>query len=289
MQSEPLLVWFTALFFAVAAITWLYCVTVISARIQQDFQQEYAQKLQRNLTELWLFIPWQHWVALWLLVCLFIVAVLVILNTNWWLVLLGLTLGSVAPWVALRWLRKKRQHTFTKQLPDALMLLANAIATGGSLQRSIDFVSREMPPPLGQEFALVVRHIRLGQSVTSALTQLHQRMPLGDVQRVVLTIEMTQQIGGQQAKILQRCAYSLRRKLSLQDRIESISAQGRLQGKVMSLLPLLLLVVFASMETDAMRLLSEHPLGWILLTSLLVLLALGQWWIARLVKIPVPL
>ncbi|TRW49480.1 hypothetical protein FM042_01035 [Aliidiomarina halalkaliphila] len=289
MHSEVLLAWLTALLFALAAITWAYCVIVISLRIKHDYQQEYVEKLQRNLTELWLFIPWKHWVALWLLVCMFVVVVLLTLNIGWWLVVTGLIIGSCAPWLALRWLRKKRQQTFIKQLPDALMLLANVLATGGSLHRSIDFVSREMPPPLGQEFSLVVRHIRLGQSLAAGFTQLYQRIPHGDVQRVVLTIALTQQVGGQQARILQRCAYSLRKKLSLQQRIESISAQGRLQGKVMSCLPLLLLLVFGWMESDAIRVLSGEPLGWVLLFSLVTLLTVGQWWIARLVKIPVPL
>ncbi len=289
MLPESVLAWLTAGLFALAAITWVYCFILLSARIQHDYQQEYVQKLQRNLTELWLFIPLQQLLALWLLTSLCVVVILFVLNVHWGWICGALLLVTVTPGLLLHGLRRSRRHTFLKQLPDALMLLANSVATGASLQRSVEFVSREMPPPLGQEFSLVVRQLRLGQSIPLALQSLHQRMPNGDVQRVILTLELTQQVGGQQARILRRCAQSLRKKLSLQQRIESISAQGRLQGKVMSFLPLLLVVVFAWMESHAMSMLREHPVGWALIFLLVLLLVLGQWWIARLVKITVPL
>lgn len=279
----------SVMFFASAFTLWAVAVVFILKAGYRSYGSVYSERIQSTLADIWLFIPLRSLLQLWFLGCVAVVFLSLLSQRSGLTFTLLILIWSIAPWISYHWLKQRRLALFLRQLPDAILLLANSMATGNTMHRGLHFVAQHMPAPLGQEFAVVVRHLKLGFSLADAFQPLTQRMASDDVQRMIMTLLLTAQAGAQQAKMLHTSAQTLRKKQFLQQRIQTISAQGRLQGKVMSAVPLLLLLAFFWLEPEVMRQLIEHPLGWLTGGLIAVLVVSGLFWIQRLLRIPVPL
>lgn len=265
-----------------AAILGLAMKQVVNA-----YRQHYEQQWQNNLTALFLFIPVRELVVVWLLLILLVVIISVFLTASMWTLTLVLSACVLVPWRGYQHLRTQRHERIHQQLPSMLTLLATTLRSGGTLTQGLSFASGVLDPPLQQELSVISRQIRLGQGLSSVFERFIEHYPSDDSRRIQLAFEHGQALGGKQAMLLESLAQTLRRKQQLQQRIKSLSAQGRLQGKVMTALPLFLLAVLWLIETQAIEQLSRHPVGWTLAAIMAVMLVAGHWLMQRLLNIDV--
>lgn len=279
----------------ILSCTWLvvsvFCALLFRfiQQLAHDIENTYELRLQKNLTDVFMFLPVRQLVKMWLGLVTALLFVCWLVQMNIVIVLLLLGLAGIAPPLAYRYLRRSRQEKFVAQLPDGCLLLANMLRTGATFMKGLQFVQNHAEPPLTQEFSVIVRRLRLGTELTKALAELYKKMPSVELERVIMALLIGQESGGQQAQILEKTAQTLRVRKQLLRRIKSLSAQGRMQGKVMSALPFLLLAMLWLLEPAAMQSILVKPLGWLLLASMLGLILLGQGLIYRTVHIQVPL
>lgn len=252
-------------------------------------ETEYELRLQRGLAELFMFLPARQLLVFWALAVLFIGLLFLLLKVHWFTAITVLAGVAILPPSIYRHLARTRRKRFIGQLPDACILIANTLRTGGTVASAIHFVRVNAAAPLSQEFSLVSRSLRLGSSLADALLNLYQRLASDELERVVTGLLLGQESGGQQAQLLEKIANSLRSRAQLARRVHSLSAQGKMQGKVMSGLPFFLASALWFLEPAAMRHLMNIPLGWILLATMVLLIVVGHWLISRTVNIKVPL
>ncbi len=273
-----------------ALSTALFTVTVITFKnLVRRVETEYEVRLQRGLAELFMFLPARQLLMFWGLLVLLLALSLLLLKVSWLMAILLLMGTATLPPYVYRRMVKNRRKRFVSQLPDACMLIANTLRTGGTIAGAIHFVRINAAAPLSQEFSLVSRSLRLGSSLADALLALYQRLPSDELERMVTGLLLGQESGGQQARLLEQIAASLRSRAQLARRVHSLSAQGKMQGKVMSGLPFFLATALWFLEPAAMRYLMATPLGWILLATMVLLIVVGHWLINRTVNIEVPL
>ena len=211
------------------------------------------------------------------------------------LVLTGEPLAALAvaggagalPGAGLAWMRARRLTRLRAQLPDAVMLVAGALRAGSSLPQSIAQAARELPSPAGREFDLVVREQRLGVGLDASMSGLERRAPLEEVTLFAAAVRIAQESGGNLAETLERLAETLRRKAAVEGKIDALTAQGRLQGWVMTALPVIVGAVLVVIEPQAMRPLWVTWQGWAVCAGIFALLALGLHVIRRIVDIVV--
>jgi tight adherence protein B len=204
------------------------------------------------------------------------------------LVALVLAAGAGAmPGAALAWMRARRLARLRAQLPDAVMLVAGALRAGSSLPQSIAQAARELPSPAGREFDLVVREQRLGVGLDASMSGLERRVPLEDMTLFAAAVRIAQESGGNLAETLERLAETLRRKAAVEGKIDALTAQGRLQGWVMTALPVIVGAALVVIEPQAMRPLWVTWQGWAVCAGIVALLALGLHVIRRIVDIDV--
>ncbi len=194
---------------------------------------------------------------------------------------------GLAPRLALEWLRRRRTDRFRQQLPDVMLLTAGALQAGASLPQALARVAAELQAPARQELDLVMREQRLGALFDDALIGLQRRMPVAELSLMIAACRISHHTGGNLAETLERLAASVRARIALEGKIRALTAQGRLQARVMSMLPALLAFVLFQMDPQAMRPLLEHALGWGVVAFVLVMQALGSWSIRRIVAIDV--
>lgn len=194
---------------------------------------------------------------------------------------------AFTPRYFVKHLQKSRITLFEKQLPDALLMVSGGMRAGASLAVALESMVKEQKPPLAQEFDLMLREQRLGVDFDSALSNMEKRMPLPDFVLLVAAMKITREVGGNFAEILESLSGTLRRKHEMEGKIKALTAQGKLQGIVMALLPVFLLAILTFMEPDAMAPLYNTLYGWGVLLVVSIMITIGYLGIQKIVNIDV--
>lgn len=184
-------------------------------------------------------------------------------------------------------LRKRRFSTFEKQLPDAMLMVSGSMRAGAGLNVALESMVAESRPPVSQEFELLLRESRVGVDFDTALQHMEARLPIQDFVMVVSAMRISREVGGNLADILESIADTLRKKHVMEGKINSLTAQGKIQGVVMTSLPLFLMLVLWKMEPQAMDPLFNTWMGWAVLAVIAVMEGLGYFFISKIVSIDV--
>jgi len=206
---------------------------------------------------------------------------------RWWGVLPVLAGLLCAPPLILRSVRRRRARRFDAQLPDLVQALAGALRAGAGVQPALRHLVAQSGPPLSQEFGLLLREQRLGLGFQDALLQLRARMPTESCGLVVSALGIAARTGGSLADTLESIAQTLRARQHWLGRVEALTAQGRMQSRIMAGLPVALALALSRLEPEAMALLWRTWYGWIVLATILALETVGILWIRRVVAIEV--
>ncbi len=272
-------------FLAIALIGWLI---VVRANIFVDeYQSVFKETATGNLEDMFLFVdPQQLFIAN--IVALILAPIMGYLLTGDISVgLIIFVLLIVLPWWAYKQMRKKRLKKFEKQLPDVLVMISGALASGSSLNMALQSVMLEQEAPISQEFMLFVREQRIGVEFDTSLRNMERRIPLIDFKMFTAAMRISREVGGDLGEVLSTLAETLRRKSSMEGKIEALTAQGRMQGIVMTGLPILLGALLFFLEPQAMGQLFTTPMGWGLLSVIVVMEVLGYVFIKKITSIDV--
>lgn len=210
-----------------------------------------------------------------------------LLTESWLFGLAGAGLIASLPKLVLARLSKRRKQLFAAQLPDALLQISSAMRAGASLPLALRQLSQEAPAPCGQEFGLMLREQQLGATLGTALASLERRMDVEDLRLMTAAIRIAGETGGNLAETLERLSETIRRKLSVEAKLQSLTAQGRLQGWVMMALPLIVALALFFIEPEAMSPLINSWQGWIVCGVIATLELIGLVMIRRIMDIDV--
>ncbi len=194
---------------------------------------------------------------------------------------------SMLPGMILRSITRKRRKLFVEQMPDTFQMLSSSLQAGLSLNQAIETVVREAPQPTAYEFALVHRKLRLGGDFDTATDLLLKRMPNDVLTVAISAMRVSRRIGGNLIVLMDDLSAQMRTKAEMEGKIASLTAQGRVQGKVMSFLPVLLMIAMYFLDPVSMTHMFTTPVGWGALAIIGILLVLGFISIRSIVAIDV--
>jgi len=174
--------------------------------------------------------------------------------------LAGLLLGLTPfGWVLFK--RSKRLHKFQEGLPEALDLMVSALRAGHSLNAAMGLVSRECTPPVGSEFKVCFEEQNYGLELKTALDNLIGRIPLQDLRIVGTAIMIQKESGGNLAEVLEKTSHVIRERFRLKRQIGVHTAQGRLTGWILTILPIALGIALYTVNPDMMSVLWKTAIG----------------------------
>ncbi len=153
-------------------------------------------------------------------------------------VLLGFIVGFIVPNIYTRQIVQQSQMKFRDQLIDALMIMSSSFRGGLSLIQAIEAVVEEMPDPINQEFGIVLGENKMGVSLEEALNHMYHRMPSPSLQQMITAVLLARETGGNLPVIFNRIVNSIREQKKIQQNIATLTIQGKIQGLVMSVLPI---------------------------------------------------
>ncbi len=256
-------------------------------RAAGDYKTHFKAEASASLGDLFLFIDPDKLFRINLVVVVMVVAITRLATGLWIPAILAAMFMFFLPRVIYAVLQKRRLATFVLQLPDALLAIAGAMKAGSSLVQAMEIMVAETRGPISQEFGLFQREMRIGVGYDDALASLVKRVPGEELRLVVAGMRISREIGGNLAETLERIADTLRRKNEMEGKIKALTSQGKLQGLVMSGLPIFLGVILYQMEPEHMGRLFTEIYGWAALFVIIVMELLGYFFIRKIVSIDV--
>ena len=194
-------------------------------------------------------------------------------------------------WIAsgfvLRIRQSRRTRAFDAQLGDTIILLSNALKAGLSFAQAMSTVAKNASPPISDEFARATREIALGIPVDEALQHMVQRNRSEDFDLMVTAVQIQRVVGGNLAEILDTIAYTIRERVRIHGEIRTLTAQARMSGIVITLLPIGLALFLFFLEPGYFAPMVHQSLGWVLLGIGLFSIAVGTALIQKIVRIEV--
>jgi tight adherence protein B len=183
--------------------------------------------------------------------------------------------------------RSKRFKAFEKDLPSACDLMVSALRAGQSLIAAMGMVAREMADPLGGEFRTCFEEQNFGLDMKVAIDNLIHRVPLQDLRIVCTAILIQKESGGNLAEVLDKTAHVIRERFRLRREVSTRTAQGRMTGYVLTLLPIILGVALYFVNPTMMSLLWKRDIGVKLLWTASGMIVVGGLIIRKIVNMDV--
>ncbi len=195
--------------------------------------------------------------------------------------------GYLLPGFYVKYRIGQRLKKFNGQLGDTLTLLSNALKAGYSFAQAIDTVAKNATAPIGDEFARAVREMNLGGSPDEALSNITKRIASADFDLVATAYSIHRTVGGNLAEILDNIAYTIRERVRIKGEIQTLTAQARASGTIITALPILLAAFMFFVTPTYFQPMFANIIGWILLAIGAFMIFIGNLIIRRIVAIEV--
>lgn len=173
-----------------------------------------------------------------------------LVSRNWLSTAMVGLFGALMPHLFVRFRQGSRLRAFNNQLGTVLMQLSGSMRAGYGLLQAVDFVSHELPPPAGIEFAQVVRDVKLGSALMDALDDLAARVGSDDLMLIVTAIGIQHETGGNLAEVLETVAETIRERVRIKGELRTLTAQQRLSGYALAVLPIVLFFILMLINPD---------------------------------------
>jgi tight adherence protein B len=198
--------------------------------------------LRRLLVQSGLRIGIAHLLALQTaIICIvFAICTLLLQLPQYYGLLAAAVIGGLLPLQVIRFIRNQRASKFASQLPDALDIIVRSLRSGHPVPTAFSLVGKEMQDPAGTEFGLTIDEMTYGMDMPQALRNLGERVGVADLSLLVTAVSLQSSSGGNLTEVLSNLSKVLRERFQLRRKVRSLSAEGRMSGYGLFVLPMLI-------------------------------------------------
>ncbi len=262
-------------------VSWLNVASVVSRLVGPDFMRRQAEMLaSANLA-------WRA--SEFLTMRLTFAAIGVVMGLMLTERVLVIVLTAVASfWLPVMYVgrrKAKRQSDFDMQLPDALQLIVNSLRAGFSFTKAMEVAAQSTTPPISSDFAGVQREVSLGMSIDEALQGMARRAQSPEFDIVVSAYLIQREVGGNLATIMEKVAETVRQRLRMRGELRVLTAQGRISGYVVGLLPIAVFGIVILAAPDYLDPLIKTTMGRTMLIGAVIWQGLGVFMIRGITNI----
>ncbi len=274
---------------------WLFVSAIHEG--SESYADSMGREASRAFADVFMFVSPQKLVALGrigALAAFFLFFIPLFSFTNALSTIAGISLGLAAGLFAFslpnryaRLLKARRRAKFDLQLVEALGTMSNALRAGFSINQAFESVVENGENPISQEFNVLLQQLRVGMSFDDALASLDRRIGSDDLTLVVTSIDIARKTGGNLTEIFDRISDTIRGRMRIERRVKTLTAQGRMQGIIVSCMPFLLGTAMAVLKPDIMIPFLTSLKGVACVSVAVGLVCVGWMIIRKIIKIDV--
>lgn len=261
-------------------------------RTKQSVRKKLLTKRKNNKLEIWLYRagiplkPEEYVIFQWIAVALG-AGVLYLIADHVIAAIAGGIIGFFVPRIIVQRKQRKRFKAFSDDLPEMISSVVSGLKAGFSFPQALKSVAEEARSPMKEELETVLREMQYGTTMEDALNNLHDRMPDDDLDLMNQAIIIQRQVGGNLATVLEKIVQTIRDRIQIQGQISTLTAQGRMSGMVIGLLPVAMGFFIFLIQPEYIARLFNHPLGIALIIFAIISCSIGYFIIQKITTIEV--
>jgi tight adherence protein B len=159
--------------------------------------------------------------------------------------------------------------------------------TGQSLIQAVNEVSKQTNEPLSEEFKKVYDSVALGISLEDALSQTSNNITSSQYKLFIDAIRISNITGAKLSDILEKIEKSVAKQTEIYSKVEALTAQGKMSGMIVSIVPFFIILFVYLLEPDIMGILFTTAIGNIIFFIAVLMLLLGSFFMKKLTEIDI--
>ena len=191
------------------------------------------------------------------------------------------------PYFFLKLAEKNYYKKFNEQLPEALDLLSRAVRSGNALSAGLGMIAEQIEDPISSEFAATVDEINLGLTMTEAMENLCERVPIADLRFFSIAVLVQKETGGNIGEILDNISRLIRERIQFKRHVSALTAEGRLSAIVLIGLPIFMFIYMYLTNYEYISLLWTEKMGHYMIFGAIIMQIIGSYVIKRIVDIDI--
>jgi tight adherence protein B len=168
-----------------------------------------------------------------------------------------------------------RQKKFTEQLADSLDVIVRGVKSGLPLNQCLRIIADESPEPIRSEFKNVVDGQAMGVPLDQNLARLYERMPLAEVNFLVIVLVIQQRTGGNLSESLGNLSAVLRSRKLMREKVKALSSEAKASAMIIGSLPFIVMLIVYIIKPDYMTLLFTTTTGNLILLGAAFMMTTG--------------
>ncbi len=277
---------FPILFFAIALIVY-YFYPFIEKWLKEYQNSQRIKQASSRLERMFIKIPSQVLTYIIFFTPFLFGIIGFLASDNFFITLICAGFGIALPGLVIKNFQKSRLKKFETQLVDGLTSLSSSLKGGLSFLQAVKVLVEELPPPISQEFNIVLAENKLGLPLEKSLQKLSSRMKSEALDLTVRAVFIARQSGGNLTAVFSQIVSTIKERNKLEKRINTLTSQGRMQGVLMGFLPIIFAVIVSATNPSLIQTMLEEPIGQVMLIYALISEIIGVILIRRVCRIEI--
>lgn len=254
----------------------------------ESYQNRYVNSMSKSLETMFIFLNPKRIMNISIVAMLLVfLATLIVTRMNLLVSMILAMVGLLVPRILLNYYMRKRKKTFESQFVQGLEYLASSVRAGLSLVQAFESLVENSNPPLSQEFDLLLREYRIGIPLNEGLQNLARRVESDELNLMIYSVIVTRELGGDVSEIFDHLAEVIRERHRVMERIDTLTAQGRLQALVCGTIPFFLYAILFVWQPQFTAPLFETKMGRIAIYLVCLLQVVVILLVRRLINIKI--
>lgn len=191
-------------------------------------------------------------------------------------------LSLIYPGIKTREIIKQRKNELTLQFKELLYALSSSLSAGKSIEmafkdalKDLKIIYPEQNAYIINEIEYIARKIEMNETIEDALSDFADRAHIEDINNFVDVFLTTRRTGGNIIEIIKNTSTIIRDKLEVKQEIETMIAGKKMEQKVISIMPIFLILMLSTTSHDYMEPVFTTLIGRIVMTLSLILIIIG--------------
>ena len=244
-----------------------------------------SDKFRRYLLSSGVKLKPQEFIVIWFGTGFLIPFIYYLLMNSMTSTFLVMIVGIAIPPMYVEYAKNKRAKIFNLQLSQALLIISNSLRSGFTFRHALARVAQDLPDPISEEFKRVIREVNYGAKLDDSLSDLADRMNSEELKMINSAVSIQQKAGGNLAHVIEMVSITITDRINIKKTITTLTAQGRMSGMIIGLLPVFMLLVLMLVSPSYISIFFETKVGMIMLIVSGILELIGFMFIKKIVDI----
>ena len=180
---------------------------------------------------------------------------------------------------------KRNQKQIEDDFLKAVLIMSNAFKSGRSIMQAVEFVSKELDGPVGEEFKKMYIDLNYGLDLEVVFDRMAKRINLEETRYMASSLVIINKTGGNIIKIFSSIEKSFFERKKLNDELKSVTALSQFVFKTLVTIPIIVFIMIYILNPTYFMPFINTLIGNIILTIIIFIYVLYIVIVKKVIKV----